>query len=56
MILILCFSCKYYSAVLVICYYCGLGDDGALVQDEVTELKKSYAFVAPICFLCSSHK
>ena len=44
---------QYYSAVLVnfepVCYYCGLGGDGALVQDEVTELKKSYAFVAPIC-------
>ena len=24
------------------------------MQDEVTELKKSYAFVVPICFLCSS--
>ena len=35
-----------------VCYYCGLGGDGALVQDGVTELKKSYAFVASICFLC----
>ena len=46
---------QYYSAVLVkfepVCYYCGLGDDGALVEDKVTELKKSYAFVAPICLM-----
>ena len=50
---------QYYSAVLMkfkpVCYYCGLGGDGALVQDEeVTQLKKCYAFVAPICFLCKS--
>ena len=34
---------QYYSTVLVnfepVCYYCGLGGDEALVQDEVTELK-----------------
>ena len=50
---------QYYSAVLMkfkpVCYCCGLGGDGALVQDEeVTLLKKCDAFVAPICFLCKS--
>ena len=48
---------QYYNAVLVkfepVGYYYGLGGDGAVVQDEeVTQLKKCYAFVAPICFLC----
>ena len=50
---------QYYSAVLVkfelVCYYCGLGGEGSLVEDEeIVALKKSYAFVAPICFLCRS--
>ena len=47
------------SAVLVkfepVCYYCCLGGEGSLVEDEeISTLRKSYAFVAPICFLCRS--
>ena len=50
---------QYHSAVLVkfvpVCYYCGLGGDGSLVEDEdIVEMRKSYAFVSPICFLCRS--
>ena len=43
-----------YSAALVnfepVCYYYGLGGDGALAQDKITELNKYCAFVAQICF------
>ena len=48
---------QYYSSVLLhfppVCYYCGIGEE-ALVDDEVKELKKCYAVVYPICFLCTS--
>ena len=47
----------YYSSVLLhfppVCYYYGIGEQ-ALVDDEVNELKKCYAVVYPICFLCTS--
>lgn len=50
---------QYYSAVLVhfepVCYFCGLGGEESLIDnDEIRELKSSYAVVYPICFLCQS--
>ena len=53
----LCVEAQYDSSVLLhfppVCYYCGIGEE-ALVDDEVKELKKCYAVVYPICFLCTS--
>lgn len=48
---------QYYSAVLVhlppVCYYCGLGEE-SFVNNE--ELKKAYATVHPIFFVCLSNR
>ena len=48
----------YYSSVLVhfppSCYYCGLGEDSLVNDDELKELKEMYAVVYPICFICQS--
>ena len=49
---------QYYSATLVsfppACYYCGTGEE-CLVEDEsIRDLRKEYAVVQPICFLCKS--
>ena len=48
---------QYYSAVLIhfepVCYFCGLwGEESLIDNDEIWELKSSYAVVYPICFLC----
>ena len=49
---------QYYSAKLVhfepICYFCGLGEDCLVDNDEIRELKRCYSVVSPICFLCYS--
>ena len=49
---------QYYSAVLVhflpVCYYCGLGEESLVDNEEVQELKQMYAVVYPICFVCLS--
>ena len=49
---------QYYSSVLVhfppACYYCGLGEDSLVNDDELKELKEMYAVVYPICFICQS--
>ena len=46
---------QYYSSVLVhfppVCYFCGIGEESLVNDDEIKELKKSYA-VYPVCFLC----
>ena len=47
---------QYYSSILVHfphVRYCGIGEE-SLVDEEVKDLKKSYALVDPICFLCQS--
>ena len=48
---------QYYSATLVnfvqVCYYCGL-DEGLVEDDAIKELRKQFATVRPICFLCRS--
>ena len=48
---------QYYSSVLVhfppACYYCGLGEESLVNNEEIQELKQSYAVVYPICFLGS---
>ena len=50
---------QYYSSTLVhfppICYYCGLGEDSLVNDDELKELKEMYAVVYPICFICQSN-
>ena len=47
---------QYYSAVLVhfppVCYYCGLGKETLVDNDEMKELRTSYAVVLPLCFIC----
>ena len=49
---------QYYSAVLVhfspVCYYCGLGEETLVDDDEMKELRTSYAVVLPLCFICKS--
>ena len=49
---------QYYSATLVsfppACYYCGTSEE-CLVEDErICDLRKEYAVVRLICFLCKS--
>ena len=47
---------QYYSAKLVhfppVCYHCGLGEESLVDNVEIQELKKCYAIVFPISFLC----
>lgn len=49
---------QYYSSVLVhfppVCYYCGVGEEALVNSDDIKELKKSFAIVYLICFLCLS--
>ena len=49
---------QYYSAVLVhfppVCYYCDLGEETLVDDDEMKELQTSYAVVLPLCFICKS--
>ena len=49
---------QYYSSVLVhflpVCYYCGQGEEAPINNEEIKELKTSYAVVYPICFFCHS--
>ena len=49
---------QYYGATLVhfppICYHCGMGEESLVNNDHIQELKKQYAIVSPICFLCYS--
>ena len=46
---------QYYSSVLVsfpsVCYFCGMGEESLVNDDEMKELKQSYAVVYPIFFL-----
>ena len=46
---------QYYSASMVsfpeVCFYCGLGE-GLMNDDSIKELRKQFAIVRPICFLC----
>ena len=47
---------QYYSSKLAhfppVCYHCGLGEESLADNPEIQELKKCYAIVLPICFLC----
>lgn len=49
---------QYFSSKLVsfplVCYHCGLTEETLVNDDEIEELKKSYAIVYPICFLCKT--
>ena len=49
-------ECQYYSSVLVsfpsVCCFCGMGEESLVNDDEMKELKQSYAVVYPISFLC----
>ena len=49
---------QYYNAVLVhfppVCYYCGLGEESLVDDDEMRKLRTCYAVVLPLCFLCKS--
>ena len=49
---------QYYSAALVhfpsVCYHCGLREESLIENDEIKELKKMYALVYPLCFVCLS--
>ena len=49
-------ECQYYSSILVsflsVCYFYGTGEELLVNDDEMKELKQSYAVVYPICFLC----
>ena len=35
-----------------ICYFSGLGEECLVNNEEIQELKKRYATVMPICFVC----
>ena len=37
-----------------VCYYCGLGEETLVDNDEMKELRTSYAVVLPLCFICKS--
>ena len=47
---------QYYNTVLVhfppVCYYCGLGEESLVDDDEMRKLRTCYAVVLPLCFLC----
>ena len=47
---------QYYSAKLIhfppISYHCGLAEEALADNEEIQELKKCYAIVLPICFIC----
>ena len=49
---------QYYSATLVsfppVCYYCGTGEECLVEDDSIHELRKEYAVLRPICFLCKA--
>ena len=49
---------QYYSSTLCsfppVCYHCGGPEETLLNNEEVLELKKQFAIVRPICFLCRS--
>ena len=49
---------QYYSAKLVsfppIYYHCGIGEECIVNDEEIQELKKKYAVVYPLCFICKS--
>ena len=49
---------QYYGSKLIsfppICYHCGIGEECFIDYDKITELKKKYAVVYPICFICTS--
>ena len=49
---------QYNSSKLVhfqpVCYYCGLGEDTLVNDDDIKKLRENYAVVYPICFLCKS--
>ena len=55
---------QYYSSVLVhfppICYYCGLGEESLVDDDELVELRKTYSLICissgkePFCKLPSN--
>ena len=49
---------QYYSATLIsfpqVCYYCGISQEALLENDQIRELRKQYAVVRPICFICYS--
>ena len=38
------------------CYFCGMGEESLVNDDEMNELKQSYAVVYPICFLCKGDR
>ena len=35
-------------------FYCGLREESLIENDEIKELKKMYAIVYPLCFVCLS--
>ena len=39
-----------------VCYYCGVPEEALVNDDTIRELKKIYAVVYPICFLCLSDR
>ena len=49
---------QYYSATLVsfppVCYFCAVGEECLVEDDSIRELRKEYAVVRPICFLCKA--
>jgi len=49
---------QYYSSTMVafpqVCYHCGAPEETLLNDSEIVELKKQFAVVRPICFLCRS--
>ena len=59
-----CLTCQdpievqYYSSTMVafpqVCYHCGAPEETLLNDIEIIELKKQFAIVRPICFLCRS--
>ena len=49
---------QYYSAKLVklppVCYWCGAAEETLVHDERITELKRQFQIVRPICYLCLS--
>ena len=49
---------QFLNLVLIhfpqICYFCGLGEENLVNDDQIKEVWKLYAIVLPICFICQS--
>ena len=49
---------QYYSSTLAafpdVCFHCGTSEESLVEDDNILQLRKEFAIVRPICFLCRS--